>query len=338
MYAIIAPTAPGPLEILTGNPIATAPRYDLAALSAELNRLPLAAVRIGETMTNAAYHQADPLAGLTFEGAALDTAPWKFHCAVNSSGPGVQQIELDLPTLASAQIDFSDLRLMQSGKQLPYIFERTGLSRDLALVPLAVPDTKHPSISRWKISLPQANLPLTRLSLSSSTRLFDRRIHVYETPSDGRGESYQRTVASADWTHTPDDTAGTLSLPLSGRLLTETLWIETDNGDNPPVTLEHVQAFYPVVRLLSKTTTTQPIELAYGNASASGPRYDIGLIAGQLLSADRLPAVLGAAKPTTITSSLLQGSRSGVLFWAVLALVVLLLLVVVAKLLPKPVK
>jgi len=338
VHAIVAPTAPGQLEILSGNPIATTPHYDLAALSTELNRLPVTAVPIGEITINTAYHQADPLAGLTFEGAALDTALWKFHRTIDISGPGVQQIELDLSALASTQADLSDLRLIQAGKQLPYIFERTSLSRDLTLAPVAVPDTKRPTVSRWKISLPQTNLPLTRLNLSSSTRLFDRRIHVYETPSDGRGESYERAVTSADWTHTPDDNSGTLSLTLSNRLLSDTLWLETDNGDNLPITLDRVQAFYPVIRLLCKTTTPEAVELVYGNASASSPRYDIGLIADQLLTAERHPAALGATVAAATTSSLLQGVHGGALFWAVLALVVVLLLVVVAKLLPKPKK
>jgi hypothetical protein len=338
VYVVIAPSTPSPLKILTGNPQANAPRYDLAALSAELNRLPLSSVRIGDTTTNASYRQADPLAGLTLEGAALDSTPWKQHRVVNLSAPGVQQIELDLPVLASAQADLADLRLVQAGTQVPYIFERTGLSRDLVLTPVATPDSAHPSISRWQIALPHPGLPLTRLTLNSSTRLFDRRIQVYETPTDGRGETYRRTLASAPWTHTPDDKPQPLTLVLSDRLLTHTLWIETDNRDNPAIALERTQAFYPVIRLLCKTSGSQPVELVYGNDTVAPPHYDVGLIAAQLLAAEKLGASLGAPQTTTSARSLLAGAHGGVIFWAVLAVVVILLLVVVAKLLPKPAK
>ena len=336
VHAVVAPSASGHLEILTGNPQVNHPRYDLAALATALNRLQLSTVRIGETTTNASYHQADPLAGLTIEGAALDATPWKHHRAVKISTPGVQQIELDLPALAAAQADLSDLRLVQSGKQLPYIFERTGLSRDLILTPTAAPDSKRPSLSRWKIILPHAGLPITRISLNSSARLFARRINVYETLIDGRGETYQRPIDSPNWTHTPEEQPLPLSLALSEHLLTDTLWIETDNGDNPPITLERAQVFYPVIRLLSKITSADPVELIYDNDEAAAPRYDVGLIAAQLLTAEKHIAVLDTAKPTAPTSSLLKGAHGGALFWAVLAVVVVLLLVVVAKLLPKP--
>jgi hypothetical protein len=336
VYAVIAPTISGQLEILAGNSRANAARYDLAALSSELNRLPLTSVRIGQTITNPAYRETDPLAELTLEGAPLDTAPWKHRRSVAISTPGVQQIELDLPVLAAAQDDFSDLRLIQSGKQVPYISERTGLSRDLNLAPVAAPDSQRPSVSRWKFILPHSGLPLTRINLNTSTRLFNRSIHIYETPADARGETYQRTLASTSWTRTPDDKPQSLSLTLSEHLLTDTLWIETDNGDNPPIALERVQAFYPVIRLICKTTSPQLVELIYGNKSVATPRYDVSLIAGQLLVAERHPASLGSDQTTSSGSNLLKGAHGGVLFWAVLAIVVILLLVVVAKLLPKP--
>ncbi len=338
LYAVISPSAPGPLEIFTGNPLAVAPRYDLAALSAELNRVPISTPRIGETTTNPAYRQADPLANLTLEGAALDPAPWKYRRALAISTPGVQQIELDLPALALSRTDLSDLRLIQSGKQVPYILERTGLSRDLILAPISAPDTQHPSLSRWKFTLPHRGLQFTRLNLNSPTRLFTRRIHIYETPANGRGETYLRTLASANWTHTPEDKPQPLALALTEHLHTDTLWIETDNGDNPPIALERVQLFYPVIRLLCKTTASEPVELLYGNDAVAAPRYDVNLIAGQLLTAEKHPASLGAALAPTSGSGLsfLKGAHGGVLFWAVLALVVILLLIVVAKLLPKP--
>ena len=79
--------------------------------------------------------------------------------------------------------------------------------------------------------------------------------------------------------------------------------------------------------------------LYYGNRAATAPRYDLALVAGQILAAEKLAASLGAeeqVRPGGWADQALAGSRAGILFWGVLALVVLGLLVVVAKLLPKP--
>jgi len=338
LYAVLSPLTSGRHQLLSGNPLVAAPRYDLTALSAELNRLPLTTARIGEPTTNSAYRQADPLADLALEGAALDTRAWKFRRPVTITAPGVQQIELDLPALAAAQSTLADLRLIQAGKQVPYILERTSLTRELTLTANSVPVPEHPSVSRWKITLPQPGMPFTRLSLTSPTRLFSRRIQVYETLTDSRGEHYSCNLASSDWTHKPEDKPQPLTLALFDRLQTDTLWLETDNADNPPITLERVQLFYPVIRLLCKTTSPELVELVYGNNDVAAPRYDADLVAAQLLTAEKHIAGLGSVLALDGGSgfSFLKGAHGGALFWAVLALVVILLLVVVAKLLPKP--
>ena len=338
IHALLAPETSGHFEILSGNPQAATPHYDLAALSAELSQLPLTAVRIGKSTTNAAYHQADPLAGITLEGAALDTNPWQHQRAVSTARPGVQQIELDLHALACTRPDLADLRLMQAGKQVPYIIEHTGLSRDLIFAPTEVPNPRHPSITRWKFQFPQTSLPFSRLILNSPTKLFDRNLQIFEVLKNQQGEPYEHSLANQSWTHTPTEKQKPLIIALPERMQTDVIWIETDNGDNPPIVLERLQAFFPVIRLLCKTTSTEPLELIYGNNAAPAPRYDVSLIAGQLLNSERTPATLGPVQTVVPTTSLLQGAHGGVVFWAVLAIVVILLLVVVAKLLPKPTK
>lgn len=334
IYTVIASITSGRFEILTGNAQANPPRYDLATLATELARLPLSTVRISEATTNPAYQQPDSLAGITLEGAVLDTRSWKHQRAVTITKPGVQQIELDLHALATTQQDQADIRLMQAGKQVPYIIERTGLSRDLLISPVEVPNPQRPSVTRWKFQLPQAGLPFSRLILNSPTKLFTRSIHVFEMLKSQQGDAYVHTLATRNWTRTPTEKQQPLVITRLDRVQTDALWIETDNSDNPPIALERMQAFSPVVRLLCKTTGTEPIALFYGHDAATAPRYDVSLITSQLLNAERTPATLGAVQTAT-TSNLLQGAHGGVIFWIVLALVVILLLVVVAKLLPK---
>ena len=123
---------------------------------------------------------------------------------------------------------------------------------------------------------------------------------------------------------------------LLDRTRTDTLWIETDNGDNPPIALESVQAVYPVVRLIFKVADAEGLALVYGNANASAPRYDLSLVAERLLTVSRNIAKLGPGEPNPDAKGTFSGLKSGYIFWGALALVVVVLLFVVSKLLPKP--
>lgn len=82
----------------------------------------------------------------------------------------------------------------------------------------------------------------------------------------------------------------------------------------------------------------QPIWIYYGNRSAASPRYDVTLIADQLFRAERAFATLGRqertdSKTERITQTLSGSARS--IFWGVLAVVVLALLLLISRLLPK---
>ena len=72
------------------------------------------------------------------------------------------------------------------------------------------------------------------------------------------------------------------------------LVLETHNGDNPPIELEKFQAFYPATRILFKAQPADTLLLYYGNPRAASPRYDLSLVAGQLLAADQAEATLAA--------------------------------------------
>jgi hypothetical protein len=67
------------------------------------------------------------------------------------------------------------------------------------------------------------------------------------------------------------------------------------------------------------------------------PRYDLSLVAGQLLSADRTVASPGAEQQLRKSSwreHEIPGT-GGVVFWGILALVIVVLLVIISRLLPK---
>ena len=326
---------PGDYTLLSGHAQIAAPRYDVASL--RLGAVQPGKILIpGPLVANPGYRAPETLAGVALMGAALDVAPWRFRKPVRLATAGVQQLELDLDVLAQAQRGLGDLRLVRDGAQVPFLLERPNLSRALELTAKSADDSKRPRVSRWEIALPRAGLPLARLTLASPTALFQRHLRVFEITDDGRGNRHERTLASADWSHTPDDKRP-LTLAFSTAPMTATLVIETDNGDNPPIALGAVSAAHPVARLLFKTDAA-PLALYSGHAAAAAPRYDLALVAGQILSATKEAATLGAeeqARADGWAKSALAGTRGGVVFWAALALVVIVLLVVVAKLLPK---
>ena len=116
----------------------------------------------------------------------------------------------------------------------------------------------------------------------------------------------------------------------------DTLFLETDNGDNPPIELEKFTAFYPATRILFKAKPEDELFLYYGNPQAAPPSYDLSLVAGQLLTAEKKIASISAEQQLKESSWYKNqvASQGGVLLWGILALVVVVLLFIISRLLP----
>ena len=336
-------TSAGTHALLTGNPQAPAPRYDLASFIGQMHAARAETVNPGPLQDTPGYQPRaslaeTPLPDVPLIGAPLDPRGWTRRQPVVITAPGVQELELDPAALAGARTDFADLRLLRAGNQIPYILEQPTLARSLALTPEPAPDARRPAVSIWRLKLPHAGLPLQRLALASDTPLFERQFRIYEKVTAGDGRAYEHTLASGAWNRTPEPgSPRTRVFDLAGRPGTDTLFIETDNGDNPAIALAGVKAEHAVVRLVFKTAETDGFFLAYGNPQAAAPRYDLGLVARKLLTAGRISARPGAeeADPEGFARGVLRRLKGGVAFWSALALVVVVLLVVVARLLPK---
>ena len=338
VYLVFLARQPGAFHLLTGNARCAAPRYDLAALGMNLKSVPVAAIQIPPPSDNPDYHPPEVLPGLEVTGASLDISAWKFRKPVEISGAGAQQVELDLDVLAHAQPGLGDLRVMRGSNQVPYIIQHTSISRSLALTVTTTNDAKNPKLSRWIIKLPQSNLPLTQLACTSPTPLFERSLSLYEELADDRGDKYQHPLGSASWTQTPDRKSKEFSLALDSVPQSDTMFLETENGDNPPIELGKFTAVYPVTRVLFKAKPGDELFLYYGNPRVSPPRYDLSLVAGQLLAADKKIAPLSAEQQLKKPSwqEYEVPGKGGVLFWGILAVVVVVLLIIISRLLPKP--
>jgi len=341
VFAVFLTQQAATYQMVTGNPRCTGPRYDLAGLRdtlASVPSVPIASLSLSALAVNPSYHPAESLPEIQDLGTALDTADWGYRKAVKLTRAGVQQLDLDLDVLARADATFRDLRLLRGGKQRPYILERTSISRKVVPEVSLMNDPKRPTVSRWRIKLPYSNLPITRLTSQSMSALFRRQITLYEQPTDDRGEKYNRQLGQATWVRIPPATKTPLELIVNVRPLTDTLILETDNGDNPPIDLAGVQLLHPVTRVLFKAPLEPATYLYYDNRDAGFPQYDLDLIAPRLLAEEKSVASLAAGEPLKKSSvgELFQiSSTKNVIFWVALTAVVLVLLVVIARLLPK---
>jgi hypothetical protein len=337
VYLVFMARQAGTFHLLTGNKSCAAPRYDLAALGADLKNAAFTPTKISALADNPDFHAPEALAGLEVTGAPLDVSAWKFRKAIQLARGGAQQIELDLDVLAHAQPGFADLRVLHESNQVPYIVQRTSISRSLAPAVIATNDAKNPKLSRWIIKLPRAGLPLTRLTCATKTPLFQRSISLDEELADERGDKYRHALGGGSWEQTPERKSKEFSLTLDSAAQSGTLFLETENADNPPIALEKFTAFYPATRLLFKAKPDDELFLYYGNPRVPPPRYDLSLVANQLLAADKKVASLSGEqqlKKSSWRENEVPG-KGGIVFWGILAVVVIGLLVVISRLLPK---
>jgi hypothetical protein len=174
------------------------------------------------------------------------------------------------------------------------------------------------------------------MTATVSSPLFQREVRLFEDIEDDRGYTSRRGLGQASWSQIPGRRAATFALTQAPE--TDTVWLETDNGDNPPIALGDVRVYYGVTRLLFKADGEAPLFLYYGNPQTTAPRYDLSLVAAQLLAADKSKPGLGAEeglKGRSFAETMALAGRGGILFWGMLAIVVIVLLVVIARLLPK---
>lgn len=335
--------ASGKFTLLLGNSQARDPGYDVAALVGRLGKagMPETPASLGPVLANPAYQPAAVLPLAPLLGADLDRAAWPFVREVLVSRPGVQCLELDAAAQASAiDSDLGDLRLVKGNAQVPFVIERTQSFR-LVSVPFVGAEEAPPRFSRWHLALPGPSPRVSRLRLTTTTPLLNRRVTVYSESRDRHGRTVREVHAEGRWlrgARNPADGAS-LELPFLTPPPAQIL-VDIDNGDNLPAVLSAVEVLVPVVRLHFKTAESGTLHLLSGNPLVEAPSYDLGLLAPELIASAHAEARLAPIAESSPNSRkpLLQriGRYSGWLFWSVLTVVVCVLLVVIARLLPKP--
>lgn len=333
--AIVAKLAPQPwiyFESADGAPIAATygdpslrpPHYDLEASRRTVEKLRPAEA----SWSPAVIAQPSPVPpGLPLTGAAIDRKTFRYSRAIALLPRGLTSLVLDADVLAhSASLD--DIRLVDHrGNQVPYILEKRDAPLPITLhVPSRMPDGRS---SIYRFTLPYDTLPSgTRLVLTTNARVFDRSVTLQRPPDETHGRDAE-VLASAQWRSAdPDSAPPELTLTASPRG-TRVLDLHVDEGDNAPLPITSAQLLLPsyAVRFVS---TGASLTLLYGDPSAAAPRYDLALLAPQLLSESAREVSLAP----TILPQPAEGRRTErTIFWAVIALATVVLLFTLARLL-----
>lgn len=320
--------APGVWRLFVGNAQAEAPKYDIASLTSQLRHAAASTPKAAAVTANTAFRKeaTAPTVGAT--GSKLDVSAWARRRSIEISEAGIVEVELDPEVLAHSTRDFSDLRVIRDGQQLPYLLKHSSATGEVDATFELVPDTKRPSVSVWKVSLPFVGYPVHEVVLESDTPLFERLMLMKQENS--------AALNSFRWTRQPNQQASPINFRLDQRLPGEAFIIETDNGDNAPIQLTRVRLKHPVVSVWFHAAARGSAYLYYAQPQAAGPRYDLSLMRAEFEKATKIPGKLGAAETLrAIETAKASSTSGGLLLWAALALVVGTLLWVIRRLLPK---
>lgn len=326
------------LELYTGNPEGTAPRYDLAALTSELATMTVATAEAETLKRNPRYTPPALRLKLDALGAVIDVSGFRARSPVELGEASIFRLELDPMVLSESDPGGRDLRLVRDGHQIPYVADRTGYTREITVAVTSLPTSGDSNDSRYEVTLPWARLPLNSLAFAVDDELLDRAVTVVERRRDDRGQYYELPLGNARWTRRPGETRRALSIVLQQRPESVRLELRIANGDNPPLTVRGAVARYTTSKLIFAARAAGTTWLYYGNPRAAAPRYDLALMAERLLTSPYQEARLGSAErlapEPARPSDGLNGGRK-VLFWSALVFSVAVLLAVVVKLLPR---
>ena len=331
-----APQA-GSWQLITGAVSERAPEYDLGALREAMANAGGERIVPGPLGKLTNYEAEPSLPGVEASGAAIDLSNWSRRRSVMFASSGVIQIELDARVLAACRGDLGDIRLVQDGRQIPYVVRPGKVRREIKPVAFVMKnETNRPTFSRWETTMPIEGLPAVNLGARSTGRLFARRFLASAEREDRFGNHWIEELGRADWTKTGDQDSP-LVLNFHGSRLPKTFFIEADHGDNPPIPVDDVVIRFDAPSIAAKLASEEPLYLCYGNLEATSPQYDLRLVWDELMASAQQSTALGDEeflRPETKKHDSAMGAGAPWL-WAALAGVVAVLLAIVAKLLPR---
>ncbi len=325
----------GNWKLITGYPDATAPVYDLVALSAHLSK-ETKALELGPIRANPDYVKPDALPDINPEGAYINLDNWAYRRPIEAPKSGLIQLHIDPATLALSRNDLADIRVIQDGKQLPYLINPNAMAETIPTQIEIIQDPSAPNISKWKVTHNHDQLPTSKVIITPGTLIFERWIELISEQEDQFGKTTEVTQAQHNWVmKLRENEDSRLHLPLSNQRLPSTFYLVTRNGDNPPINITAVDVVCAKPSITFKRISSKPVFLYYGNPKASQPNYDLMLIRNELASVVKQPGLTGNKETIISRPSEKSPINTGSPWlWIALGLVVMTLLIVISKLLP----
>jgi hypothetical protein len=331
---------PGAITARYGDPRLAAPRYDLEAVRDTIPTSPARAVWRDQppvTLTPATEGLPMPQTGsvLTLDG-------FEYLRDVPAGPAGLVTIPLDAAVMAHSGIanrHLTDLRVVdRSNQQIPYLLEKrdeplivdaTVERRDL---PAGVEKTD--GTTSYVARLPYVQLPNAQLVLTTRARVFKRAVTLGTVKAATEREPARFARHSSNvWVHADESLpAPSLTFGLPERPNGE-LYLLVEEGDNQPLPIEKATVLLPSYAIRLFRAADQPLRLIYGKDAVPAPRYDLQLLAPQLMGRRAEEVTIGGEQPFgTAAASLSAELVPPAVFWTVLALAVVILLAMVARL------
>jgi hypothetical protein len=324
-----APSAE-PLVARFGNPARGAPRYDLEAARGTAARAPAAEARWGALRDTSPGEPAALPSSIPDAGAPVDRALFRFSREVRAVKTGLNSLPLDAAVLAHGTLE--SLRIVsEDGRQVPYLLEKREepLTLELAAPERVAGAGNVGRLSTYRVALPFASLPASRLVLTTSSRIFERSVSAaVAMPGERRQEERLETLARAVWRHTdPERPAPPLVLALPS-LDVAALTLLVDEGDNSPLPLAAPRLLLSSYRLRFYGGAGNGKALLYGEPSLGPPRYDLALLAPRLVGVASNDATLGPEEKAQVPDA---AARDRKLFWGILVATILALLFLLGR-------
>jgi hypothetical protein len=332
-----------PLTARYGYPDLKEPRYDLEAARASAAKVKTVEAQWEEKHPVKAEAESPADTEMPMAGAAIDIGGFRYARGISAGKPGLSALPLDAAALAHSRI--ADLRIAGAdGKQIPYLVEKADEPLSLDLPPLEIIqaprsrafDTRNATDTRsyYRLRLPFADLPVSRLILTTSAHVFQRHFSVLieRNPMNDRQEPWTESVAEATWSHAdPETAASALTLKMPSLKTTEAMLV-VEEGDNSPLSITSVKLLLPAYRLRFFRGSETSLKLYYGRNDMDAPRYDLAILAPRLVGAAAEEVPLG---PETEAGSVKAQPLSLKLFWGILIAAVLILLLLISRLVTK---
>jgi Protein of unknown function (DUF3999) len=329
-----------------GDPAARPPRYDLEAMRDSIDIAHVREAKWEQPRVLATVASPSAAAPVPATGAEIDATRFRHVRDLPDGSAGLLALQLDAAVLSQSKgpsTRFADVRIVdRANRQVPYLVERRDepLSID---IPIAVASEQQtPALtgalqgtnrSCYQLRLPFARLPAGSLALETSARIFQRNVElgIVRPPDRERRDAWFDAIAAGTWRHADQQTsAPLLTLRIPSVDVTE-VFLAVDEGDNAPLPVVAARLLLPSYRLRFFRPEKSELRVGYGRDDLAAPRYDLSLLAPQVMGA--------AAREIAAAPERGGGSRSSEpslisarTFWIFLGVAVLALLALIVKL------